>query len=105
MEKKECLDGRALITTVKIQDEAGSKAMKKPIGTYVTVESQLMRNGDFEEREPLLLCICGFSRPQNDGCPFYNETFQTGIWQYIFRGKSVWLRQCDCTGSYGADGD
>lgn len=59
LEKKECLDGRALITTVKIQDEAGSKAMKKPIGTYVTVESQLMRNGDFEEREPLLLCICG----------------------------------------------
>lgn len=28
MEKKECLDGRALITTVKIQDEAGSRAMK-----------------------------------------------------------------------------
>lgn len=59
LEKKECLDGRALVTTVKIQDEAGSKAMRKPIGTYVTVESPLMRDGDFEEREPLLLCICG----------------------------------------------
>lgn len=25
----------------------------------MTVESPLMREGDFEEREPLLLCICG----------------------------------------------
>ena len=58
LEKKQCLDGNAVITTVKIQDEAGSKAMRKPMGTYVTVESALMKEGEYEEREPLLLCIC-----------------------------------------------
>lgn len=58
LEKKRCLDGKAVITTVKIQDEAGSKAMRKPMGTYVTVESSLMKEGSEEEREPLLLCIC-----------------------------------------------
>ena len=58
LEKKHCLDGKALITTVKIKDEAGSKAMRKPKGIYVTVESSLMNSGTYEEREPLLLCIC-----------------------------------------------
>lgn len=58
LDKKRCLDGKAMITTVKIQDEAGSRAMRKPVGTYITVESMLMKEGVYEEREPLLLCIC-----------------------------------------------
>lgn len=58
LEKKSCLNGKAKITTVKIKDEVGSKAMKKPMGTYVTIESTLMKEGLKEEREPLLLCIC-----------------------------------------------
>lgn len=46
------------ITTVIIRDEAGSKAMKKPKGTYITIESPLMLHGDIDEREPFLLCVC-----------------------------------------------
>ena len=40
------------ITTVIIRDEAGNKAMKKPKGTYITIESPLMLHGDIDEREP-----------------------------------------------------
>ena len=58
LEKKKCLGGRAKVTTVIIRDDAGSRAMKKPKGTYITIESQLMLEGEGEEREPLLLCIC-----------------------------------------------
>ena len=42
LEKKKCLQGKVKITTVIIRDEAGSKAMKKPKGTYITIESPLM---------------------------------------------------------------
>ncbi len=56
--KRHCLDGKAVVTTVKIEDEAGSRAMRKPMGTYITIESSLMKNISEEEREPLLLCIC-----------------------------------------------
>ena len=34
LEKQHCVDGLAEVTTVKINDEAGSRAMKKPKGTY-----------------------------------------------------------------------
>lgn len=58
LEKRKCLDGKVLVTTVEIRDEKGSRAMRKPKGTYVTVESCLMKEQIWEEREPLLLCIC-----------------------------------------------
>lgn len=58
LEKKDCIGGRAKVTTVIIRDDAGSRAMKKPKGTYITIESDLMIEGEREEREPLLLCIC-----------------------------------------------
>lgn len=58
LEKKKCLQGKVKITTVIIRDEAGSKAMKKPKGTYITIESPLMLHGDIDEREPFLLCVC-----------------------------------------------
>ena len=57
LEKQHCVDGLAEVTTVKINDEAGSRAMKKPKGTYVTVESELLLDEE-ADREPLLLCIC-----------------------------------------------
>ena len=56
LEKQHCEDGQAEITTVKICDDAGSRAMKKPKGTYVTIESGLLLED--VDREPLLLCIC-----------------------------------------------
>lgn len=57
LEKKRCLGGRAVVTNVCIKDEAGSRAMKKPMGTYITVESKLLIREDID-REPLLLCVC-----------------------------------------------
>ncbi len=57
LEKRNCWDGKAKITTVKILDDAGSKAMKKPKGIYVTIESSLLLHDEMD-REPLLLCVC-----------------------------------------------
>lgn len=47
----------ARVTTVRIEDDAGSRAMKKPKGIYVTIESELMQK-ETADREGLLLCIC-----------------------------------------------
>ena len=57
LEKHYDEEAKAHITIVKIEDDAGSKAMKKPKGIYVTIESQLMLQ-ETADREPLLLCIC-----------------------------------------------
>lgn len=57
LEKEELLEGRASITKVQIRDDAGSRAMKKPKGTYITVESEDLLRED-ADREPLLLCVC-----------------------------------------------
>lgn len=47
----------ARITIVKIENEEGSASMKKPIGSYITIESQeMIRESD--RREALLECIC-----------------------------------------------
>lgn len=58
LEKHRCLHGKATITTVIIRDEAGSKAMRKPKGTYITVESELLGDGLAKEHDDLLLCVC-----------------------------------------------
>lgn len=56
----------AHITTVKIEDERGSQAMKKPMGCYVTIESEKMpKNG--VPKEDLLLCICEQMEKMADG--------------------------------------
>lgn len=57
LEKHYCQEGKAKITRVEIKDDAGSKAMKKPKGTYITIESDLFLQEE-TDREPLLLCIC-----------------------------------------------
>ncbi len=58
LEKKDCPGGWGKVTTVVIKDEAGSRAMKKPKGTYITIESCLLPDGRGAERESLMLCIC-----------------------------------------------
>ncbi|MCM1245175.1 MAG: GPR endopeptidase [Roseburia sp.] len=50
--------GKAHITTVRIKDDKGSRAMGKPRGCYVTIESEDMPRDDIS-KENLLLCICG----------------------------------------------
>ena len=57
LEKKSCANGLAEMTLVQIRDDAGSRAMKKPKGTYITIESELLLDEE-ADREPLLLCIC-----------------------------------------------
>lgn len=47
----------ARITVVKIENEEGSAAMKKPVGSYITIESPEMIR-ESENREDLLACIC-----------------------------------------------
>lgn len=59
LEKHYDKEACAHITTVKIKDDKGSRAMKKPKGCYVTIESQDMPKEDEDSKERLLLCICG----------------------------------------------
>lgn len=56
LEKHFDREAKAHITTVHIKDERGSRAMKKPKGRYVTIESGDMPKEDVE-KESLLLCI------------------------------------------------
>lgn len=58
LEKHYDKKSRANITTVQIQDDKGSRAMGKPKGCYVTIESGDMPRDDVS-KEDLLLCICG----------------------------------------------
>lgn len=58
LEKHYDKKSRAHITTVQIQDDKGSRAMGKPKGCYVTIESEDMPRDDISKDE-LLLCICG----------------------------------------------
>ena len=56
LEKHFDREAKAHITTVNIKDERGSRAMKKPRGRYVTIESGDMPK-EGVEKESLLLCI------------------------------------------------
>lgn len=58
LEKHYDKKSRSHITTVQIQDDKGSRAMGKPKGCYVTIESEDMPRDDISKDE-LLLCICG----------------------------------------------
>ncbi|BCN31733.1 GPR endopeptidase [Anaeromicropila herbilytica] len=41
------------VTTVVIKDEKGAKAMRKPIGTYITIEAPKMEEDDEDYNRPL----------------------------------------------------
>lgn len=56
LEKKYEEKAKAHITTVQINDERGSRAMGKPKGCYVTIESENMPK-DEEGKEALRYCI------------------------------------------------
>lgn len=43
----------AVIKTVTISDEAGSRAMQKPIGTYITISSEALKINNHAEHEQL----------------------------------------------------
>lgn len=57
LEKENFLKGKVRVTKVQIKDDDGSRAMGKPKGTYITIESEeFPAEGD--DRESLLLCVC-----------------------------------------------
>lgn len=57
LEKENFLEGKVRVTKVQIKDDDGSRAMGKPKGTYITIESrELQEEGG--NREQLLLCVC-----------------------------------------------
>ena len=51
LEKKRDEKSGAKITVVEIKDEKGSKAMKKPQGTYITIESEELLHDDEQYRD------------------------------------------------------
>ncbi len=57
LKKHTCEQAEAQVTVVKIKDDAGSRAMGKPKGSYITIESEMLKDL-YGDREPLILCIC-----------------------------------------------
>ncbi len=57
LKKHTCEEAEARVTVVKIKDDAGSRAMGKPKGSYITIESEMLKDL-YGDREPLILCIC-----------------------------------------------
>ena len=41
------------ITTVDIENETGSQTMGKPVGTYITIESEYMRDNDIQAQKKI----------------------------------------------------
>lgn len=41
------------VTTVEIKDEKGAQAMKKPIGTYITIEAPELKDSDVDYNKPV----------------------------------------------------
>ncbi len=52
--EERCDISDTVVTVVKITNEKGSKAMGKPIGNYVTLESQLIKENDKEAHEEII---------------------------------------------------
>lgn len=54
IETKECEIAETEITIVDVTNENGSQAMGKPIGTYITLESQLLKENDRLAHEAII---------------------------------------------------
>ena len=46
-------ENKIRISTVEIKDERGSKAMQKPIGTYITIEAPVISESDEDYHKPV----------------------------------------------------
>jgi len=51
---EEFCEGRVQITSVKIINESGANLMGKPIGNYITIESEVMKENDTETHEEIM---------------------------------------------------
>ncbi len=45
-----CEDGKMRVTKVEILDEHGAKVMRKPVGTYITIEAAKLFSGEEAKR-------------------------------------------------------
>lgn len=66
LEEHFCENGKIRVTRVEILDEHGAEVMKKPIGTYITIEAAKLLAGDADERRKVseevgrqLRLLCG----------------------------------------------
>ncbi|GHV42152.1 germination protease [Clostridia bacterium] len=46
-----------VLTWVRVTNEKGAKALNKPVGNYVTIESQSMREGDVDAHEMIIAAL------------------------------------------------
>ncbi|MDR2650668.1 MAG: GPR endopeptidase [Clostridiales bacterium] len=51
---EELCDRKVKVTWVEIYNEAGAKAMGKPVGNYITIESDAMKENDIETHEEIM---------------------------------------------------
>lgn len=66
LEEHFCEDGKIRVTRVEILDEHGAEVMKKPVGTYITIEAAKLFSGGEDERRKVseevgrqLKLLCG----------------------------------------------
>ena len=57
MEVTEAMGGAAVTTWVEIWSDAGARAMGRPVGHYVTVESALMKENDVDAHEEIIKLV------------------------------------------------
>ncbi len=48
------MDGKIIVTRIEVENEKGEKALGKPAGTYITLESRELGNSDENIHEPLM---------------------------------------------------
>lgn len=67
---EECDISDTVVTVVKVTNKPGSEAMGKPLGNYVTLESQLLKENDREAHESIIKVL---SKYINWLCPLGNN--------------------------------
>jgi spore protease len=54
VEEEEALGGALTVTKVRIMNDGGARKMGRPIGNYVTLESQALKGGDADAHEEII---------------------------------------------------
>lgn len=66
------------VTRVEIKDERGERAMGKPMGTYITIESELLNKQGEEAREPVAKAVKKYLEELSGGL-FGKKTLIAGL--------------------------
>jgi len=57
MEVTEALEGAVTTTIVEIRNEMGARAMERPVGRFITVESALMKENDLDAHDEIIKIV------------------------------------------------